>query len=172
MIRVFYFQCKAFKSVVFKSAVFVSQEAVSSSSEEELCFVREPRSSAGSSIDLTATSPQQRMFDFSSSARTSPEESYLSSASSSSSSVVELDAPVVDSPVAIPSSANSPSPEADKTRRLAGLTMSAASSASLLPASLQSDFLFSLTDMERRQLCGGHEEDLAGEESYLWYSNH
>lgn len=35
------------------------------------------------------------------------------------------------------------------------------------PASLQADFLVSLADVERRQLC---EEDLAGEEEPLWFS--
>ncbi|TWW81562.1 E3 ubiquitin-protein ligase RNF43 [Takifugu flavidus] len=150
----------------------LNPEAVSSSSSEELFSSGERKSLcsrkrrclvAGSrkrSVSLTA-SPEQSIFDLSPTVRTLPEESYLSSASSTSSSVVELDVQVVDSPVASPSPANSPSPEADRTRSWESLTMSAASSASPLPAALQSDFLFSLTDVERRQLCGGHEENLA-----------
>lgn len=162
---------------------FPSQEAVSSSSSEELFSSGERQSLcsrkrrclvAGSrkrSVSITA-SPERSIFDLSPTVRTLPQESYLSSASSTSSSVVELDVQVVDSPVASPSPANSPSPEADRTSSWESLTMSAASSASPLPAALQSDFLFSLTDAERRHLCGGHEENLAGEEGHVWSSNH
>lgn len=157
---------------------FPSQEAGSSSSSEKLFSSGERKSLcsrkrrclvAGSrkrSVSLTA-SPEQSIFDLSPNVRTLPQESYPSSASSTSSSVV-----VVDSPVASPSPAHSPIPEADRTRSWESLTMSAASSASPLPAALQSDFLFSLTDAERRQLCGGHEENLAGEEGHVWSSNH
>lgn len=162
---------------------FPSQEAVSSSSSEELFSSGERKSLcsrkhrclvAGSrkrSVSLTA-SPEPSIFDLSPTVRTLPEESYLSPASSTSSSVVQLDVQVVDSPVASPSPANSPSPEADRTRSWESLTMSAASSASPLPAALQSNYLFSLTDAERRQLCGGHEENLAGEEGHVWSGNH
>lgn len=161
---------------------FCSQEAVNSSSSEELCFITERKSQRSSkrrclaagcrkrNVALPPVSPEENIFVSSPSVSTSPQESYLSAASSPSSSVVELDAQVVDSPVAIPSAAHSSSPEADR-RRWESLTMSAASSTSLFPASLQADFLFSLTDLERRQLCGGHEEDLAGEEEHLCYSN-
>lgn len=161
---------------------FPSQEDVSSSSSEELFSSGERKSLcsrkrrclvAGSrkhSVSLTAL-PEQSIFDLSPTVRTLPQESYLSSSSSTSSSVVELDVQVVDSPVATPSPSNSPSPEADRTRSWESLTMSAASSASPLPAALQSDFLFSLTDAERRQLCGGHAENLAGEEGHVWSSN-
>lgn len=158
---------------------FCSQEAVSTSSSEELCFIKKQKSqrsrkrrclAAGHrkrNVVLTPVSPEENIFVSSPSVSTLPLESYLSAASSPSPSVVELEAQVVGSPVAIPSAANSSSPEADRRRRREGLTMSAASSASLLPASLQADFLFSLTDLERRQLCGGHEEDLVGEEEHL-----
>lgn len=167
----------------FEMCSFCSQETVSSSSSEELCFIMERKSRRSSkrrclaagrrkgNVDLTPVSPEENIFVSSPSVSTSPQESYLSAASSSSSSVVELEAQVVDSPVAIPSAANCSSPEADRRRRWESLTMSAASSASLFSASLQADFLFSLADLEMRQLCGGHEEDLAGEEEHLCYSN-
>lgn len=167
---------------------FSSQEAVRSSSSEELCLIseRKPRRSskrrclpAGRrkrNIGLTTVSQEPNVIVSSRSVSTSPQERYLSAASSPSSSVVELEVQVADSPVAIPSAASSSGPEANRRRRRReSLTMSAASSASLLSASLQADFLFSLTDLERRQLCGGHEEDLAGEEEqtfivlYLFY---
>lgn len=153
---------------------FCSQEAVSSSSSEELLFITERKSQRRSSkrrclaagrrkpnVGITPVSPEENIFVSSPSVGTSPQESYLSAASSSSSSVVELEAQAVDFPATIPSATNSSSPEADR-RRWESLTMSA--------ACLQADFLFSLTDLERRQLCGGHEEDLAGEEEHLCYS--
>lgn len=163
---------------------FLSQEAVSSSSSEELFSIGERKSlrshkrrclAAGRrecSVGLSPASPAVSISDLSPAGKTLPEESYLSSASSTSSSVVELDVQVVDSSVASLSPANSPSAEADRTGSWERLTMPAASSASLLPAALQSDFLFSLTDTERRQLCWGHEEDLAGEKARVWHSNH
>lgn len=156
--------------------MFCSQEAVNDSSSEELCFIRERKSLrsrkrrclAAGKGSVTPAKPQQSIVDFSPPVRTPPEEIYLSAASSPSSSVVELDTLVVESPVASPEVVNSPSPEADRRRRTRSLTMAAASSASPLTVSLQSDFLFSLSDMERRQLYGGHEADLAGEEEHLW----
>lgn len=163
---------------------FCSQEAVSSFSSEELCLITKPKSGRSSKrrclaagcrkrkAGLTPVSPAKNTFVSSAPVSTSPPESYLSAASSPSSSVVELEAQVVDSPVAIPSAANSSSPEAvrGRRRRRDSLAMSAASSASLFPASLQAEFLFSLTDLERRQLCWGREEDLAGgEEHHLFH---
>lgn len=127
---------------------FSSQEAVSNSSSEELCLNWKQKSRRSSKRrclaagcrkpngGLTPVSPEEIIFVSSPSVSASPQESYLSAASSPSSSVVELEAQVVDSPVAIPSAANSSSPEAVRRRRWESLTMSAAS---LFPASLQAD---------------------------------
>lgn len=126
---------------------FSSQEAVSNSTTEELCLILKQKSRRSSKRrclaagcrkrngGLTPVSPEENIFVSSPCVSTSPQESYLSAASSPSSSVVELEAQVVDSPVAIPSAANSSSPEA-VGRRWESLTMSAAS---LFPASLQAD---------------------------------
>lgn len=142
------------------------------SSADELRFAAKPKSQQSSkrrclaagcrkaNVGLTPVPPEQILVIPSPPVSTSPPESYLSAVSSPSSSVVELEAQVVDSPVAIPSAAN-------HSRRWESPAVPAASSASPLPASLPADFFFSLTDLERKQLWGENEEDLAGEEERL-----